>query len=283
MSDWYKMNPVDWNDGTDDLTLEQEAAYLRLCHAIYITERPVRNNIFVIAGLLRCSDRKAKRLIAELETAGKITVGDDFISNRRAAEEVSTRIQTRAERKSAGSRGGVESGKSRANTLKNNETDEALASTQNEPEEIRVDKSREPQTPSRPKRYANPCVILQSVVDPMTAQRFVGYLEEKRRPLVSATAEALVETLRSVQAQGGNPAEALHLAIKRGWLTLEIDYLRNAGFPFKKPVDAKAADWAGRVRAFHEQGIWPHAWGPKPGEPGCGAPVELVEQGRAAA
>jgi uncharacterized protein YdaU (DUF1376 family) len=41
MSDWYKMTPVDWNDGTNDLTLEQEAAYLRICHAIYMNERPV--------------------------------------------------------------------------------------------------------------------------------------------------------------------------------------------------------------------------------------------------
>src|SRR5690554_6476331 len=120
MTDWYKMNPVDWNDGTDDLTLEQEAAYLRLCHAIYITERPIRDNGFVVAGLLRCNDRKAKRLISELEAAGKITVENGFISNRRAAEEVSNRNRTRAERKSAGSRGGVESAKARAKALENN-------------------------------------------------------------------------------------------------------------------------------------------------------------------
>src|SRR5690554_5669958 len=108
MSDWYKMNPVDWNDGTDDLTLEQEAAYLRLCHAIYITERPIRDNGFIVAGLLRCNERKAKRLISELVEAGKITVEHGLISNRRAAEEISTRNRTRAGRKSAGSRGGIE-------------------------------------------------------------------------------------------------------------------------------------------------------------------------------
>lgn len=278
MTDWYKMNPVDWNDGTDDLTLEQEAAYLRLCHAIYITERPIRDNGFVIAGLLRCNDRKAKRLISELEAAGKITVENGVISNRRAAEEVSNRNRTRAERKSAGSRGGVESGKSRAKALENNKTGEAIASTSVEPEEIREEESREPLTPSKPKRYANPCVVLQAVVDPMTAQRYVGYLEEKRKPLVSATAEALVETLREVQRLGGNPTEALNLAIKRGWSSFDIEYLRNAGFKFSQPSPAASIDWPGRIKSFTEFDIWPMAWGPRPGDPGCEAPAELLKR-----
>lgn len=278
MTDWYKMNPVDWNDGTEDLTLEQEAAYLRLCHAIYITERPIRDNGFVVAGLLRCNDRKAKRLISELEAAGKITVENGVISNRRAAEEVSNRNRTRAERKSAGSRGGVESAKSRAKALENNDAGQAIASTPVEPEEIRVEESREPLTPSKPKRYANPCVVLQAVVDPMTAQRYVGYLEEKRRPLASATAEELVTTLREVQRLGGNATEALHLAIRKGWITVEIEYLRNAGFKFSVSAPAAAVDWQERVSAFYDENLWNGTWGPKPGDPGCEAPAELIKR-----
>lgn len=280
MTDWYKMNPVDWNDGTDDLTLEQEAAYLRICHAIYITERPIRDNGFVVAGLLRCNDRKARRLVSELEAAGKITVEDGFISNRRAAEEVSNRNRTRADRRSAGSRGGIASGKSRSNGLKDNASTEAFASTHGEPEEIREEEKRSPQPLSERKRFANPCVVLQSVVDVMTAQHFVGHMEEKRRPMSSQSAEALVGTLREVIALGGNPADALKLAIRKGWVSVEIEYLRNAGFPFKAKPE-KSIDWEGRIKAFREQDIWPHGWGPKPGEPGCGAPAELV--GRLAA
>lgn len=277
MTDWYKMNPIDWNDGTDDLTLEQEAAYLRICHAIYITERPIRDNGFIVAGLLRCNERKAKRLVSELEGAGKITVEHGLISNRRTAEEVSNRNRTRTERKSAGSRGGIESGKTRAKSLENNVSGEAIASTQNEPDKRRVEESRSPQTPQREKRYANPCVVLQAVVDPMTAQRFVGHLEEKRRPLSSQTAEALVETLREVIRQGGNATEALHFAIKKGWLTVEIEYLRNAGFKFAKAAPATSVDWPARVQAFAEDGLWSMSWGPRPGDPGCEAPAELLE------
>lgn len=278
MSDWYKMNPFDWNDGTEELTLEQEAAYLRICHAIYISERPIRDNGFVVAGLLRCNERKAKRLVSELFALGKITIEGGLISNRRAAEEVSIRIRTRIERKSAGSRGGIESVKTRVKSLENNEVVGTFASTHVEPDKRRLEESREPLTPSKPKRYANPCVVLQAIVDPMTAQRFVGYLEEKRRPLVSATAEMLVETLKEIRSLGGNPSEALHLAIKKGWLTVEVEYLRNAGFKFgntaagKKPVN-----WPERVSAFYDEGIWAMGWGPRPGDPGCDAPAELIK------
>lgn len=49
------------------------------------------------------------------------------------------------------------------------------------------------------------------------------------------------------------------------------------------PPERKAIDWAARVKVFQEHGIWPHGWGPKPGEPGCKAPQEIIEQARAAA
>lgn len=145
MSDWYKMNPLDWNSGTDGLSLEQEAAYLRLCHAMYITDGPIRDNSFVLCGLFRCNDRKAKRLLMDLVEAGKITVLDGLISNRRALEVISERDRLKIERRSAAARGGVESGKSRSKQLKNNEIDEANASTvvrsKNELDKIRLDKN----------------------------------------------------------------------------------------------------------------------------------------------
>jgi len=141
MSDWYKMNPVDWNEGTNSLSLEQEAAYLRICNAIYIAGGPISNNAFVVAGLLRCNDRKAKRIVSELVEAGKLTIEDGSIGNRRALDEVSARNRLTVERESAGRRGGIESGKSRRKSLKNNESGEA--NTSSKPEQIREDKSRE--------------------------------------------------------------------------------------------------------------------------------------------
>lgn len=43
-----------------------------------------------------------------------------------------------------------------------------------------------------------------------------------------------------------------------------------------KPA-AKATDWRGRVEAFYEDGTWGN-WGPRPGDPGCEAPSELIRK-----
>ena len=93
MRGFYKMNPVDWNLGTDELTLEQEAAYLRVCNAIYIAEQSIPNNPRVLSGLFRCSPGKAKRLLKELIDAGKLAIEDSKIVNQRAMNELSTRRQ----------------------------------------------------------------------------------------------------------------------------------------------------------------------------------------------
>jgi len=277
MTDWYKMNPVDWNDGTDTLTLEQEAAYLRICHAIYITERPIRENWFVIAGLLRCSDRKAKRLISELVDAGKLAIEDGHISNRRAMDEVSTRRGLSVDRASAGRRGGVESGKTRAKALKTKEQTEAIATKQNEAEEIREEEKRLPLTPSREKRFANPAIVLQTVLDPMTASRWITHCEERGKKPSSQQAEQQVAVLQELRQLGGNPVEAINFAIGKGWFSLGIDYFRNNGFKLATGAVPPAEDWAGRM-AVWASGTWAHSWGPKPGEPGCKVPAQFLNR-----
>lgn len=41
---------------------------------------------------------------------------------------------------------------------------------------------------------------------------------------------------------------------------------------------AKPADWLQRVTAFYDESIWHRSWGPKPGDPGCEAPAELLKR-----
>jgi len=39
---------------------------------------------------------------------------------------------------------------------------------------------------------------------------------------------------------------------------------------------AKTVDWAGRLKAYREDDLWPHSWGPKPGDYGCKVPAHLL-------
>jgi hypothetical protein len=125
-------------------------------------------------------------------------------------------------------------------------------------------------------------LVLQSMVDPLTARNFADHCAQRKPRLTAQSAEGVVRVLRDVVAAGGNPVAALRLAMDRGWAAgFDLDWLRNAGMKLGATPD-KGTDWHGRVKAFVEQGVWPHSWGPKPGEPGCGAPAELIEQARAA-
>lgn len=140
MSAFYKMDPARWNNGTSMLSLEQEAAYLRIINAIHLHDEALVDDDRVLAGLFRCDKRKARRLKMELIAAGKIVVIDATIHNRRADDDLTIRRQLSDKRKSSGKRGGIASGKSRSNPLRNNGTDEANASPRIE--ENRIEEKR---------------------------------------------------------------------------------------------------------------------------------------------
>lgn len=290
MSDWYKMDPVAWNDGTDDLSLEQEAAYLRICHAIYIAERPVRDNGFVIAGLLRCNERKAKRLLAELVEAGKLTIEDGLILNRRALDEVSNRNQIRIERKSAGSRGGIETAKARAKPLETHAVPSAnapaVAATPVVAEEIRgEEKKKEPtaQHTISPRAAAAPD-HLDKMLDRLLEANGVSGFREERAPglavlapiigLIEAGFDLDRDILPAIRAKP-NPSA-------RRWNYFEPQIREHAAVRSKaaatpKPI-AASEDWTARLGVYRASGTWSHAWGPKPGEAGCRAPADLLRQ-----
>jgi uncharacterized protein YdaU (DUF1376 family) len=155
MSEFYKMVPLHWDRGTDNLTLEQEAAYLRICNAIYAADQPIAANHRALAGMWRCNERKAKRLLSELVEAGKVYVEDGWIKNEKALDDVSIRLQLRVKRQLAGHSGGIESGKSRAKSSENKEKPEASASTRIEEEAEEKQKEKTPIGVSR-KRARSP-------------------------------------------------------------------------------------------------------------------------------
>ena len=152
MAEYYKFEIANWDEGTAMLTLEQEAAYLRVVNAIRLKDQALTFNMFALCGLWRCNERKAKRLLDELIAAGKLRIEDGKIINDKAVEDASTLRRLRADRASAGSRGGIESGKSRSKSLENKETAEAIASTR---EEKRREEKKEREANASPKKVGS--------------------------------------------------------------------------------------------------------------------------------
>ena len=159
MSNFYKMDPAAWDFGTAELTLEQEAAYLRIVNAIHKHDGPVPYVDRVIAGLFRCSTRKAKRLVAELIEAGKITVEDGHIWNERARSELVHRQLASSSAAVRGSKGGRTRANNAAKSLERNDQPQATAST-------RIEENRIESSSSARAREAEPDVAPKPDADP---------------------------------------------------------------------------------------------------------------------
>lgn len=125
---YYRMDYDDWDDGTHDLTLEEEAAYLRLCHQMYRRRGPIHNSESRLASLWRCHQNKARALLKRLIEHGKIVVLDDGrLANDRVARELDHQDTIRRQRADAGHTGGTRSRDARRNPLKSLDPSEANA------------------------------------------------------------------------------------------------------------------------------------------------------------
>ena len=143
MSKFYKMDPSAWDVGTSSLSLEEEAAYLRIVNSINKHDAPVPNIDRVLAGMFRVSTRKARALRDALIEAGKIYVEDDHIWNARARFDVVSR-QVHAEKHAEMSaKGGRRSAEVRSKALKNNKAGQPCGSS-------RIEKNRIEKNPPTP-------------------------------------------------------------------------------------------------------------------------------------
>lgn len=143
MSGFYKMDPAKWDFGTADLSLEEEAAYLRIVNAIHKHDGPVPDNDRVLAGLFRSSTRKARALVEALVAAGKVTIEDGKIWNERARSDLVQRGFTSISRAESGAKGGRTRAERAAKALENRDPPQAIASSRIE-ENREEKKEREP-------------------------------------------------------------------------------------------------------------------------------------------
>ncbi|KQP82878.1 DUF1376 domain-containing protein [Methylobacterium sp. Leaf117] len=153
--EFYKMDYEAWDEGTDELTLEQEAAYLRLCHQLYRRKAAIPSAPATLARIWRCHPNKARKLLADLIAAGKIVETHGHLTNTRVTRELDERETKRTHKVDAGHTGGTRTQENRRKLLKTNDADEADAQAENKQnqaeKEIEGEKKREESTPVVPK------------------------------------------------------------------------------------------------------------------------------------
>lgn len=133
------MNPAKWDNGTADLTLEQEAAYLRIVNAINKGDEPCPANSHVLAGLFRCNTQRAKRLLSDLIHAGKVWVEDGKIYNEHAMSDVRVRCGLRVTRQRVGKLGGTQKHLNTSKPLETNKPELPIATPREEKKRRRED------------------------------------------------------------------------------------------------------------------------------------------------
>jgi hypothetical protein len=139
---------------------------------------------------------------------------------------------------------------------------------------LEINPNHPPYSPPATKRYADPAIILQSQLDVMTARRWVDHCAQKRKPVSAPQAESMAAALAEVKQLGGSAQDAVARSIKRGWTSIDLEWLRNDGM--KLNGSGKSIDWDGWVQTYFADNQWHVPLGPKPGEAGCRAPPEVI-------
>jgi|TARA_R100001530_G_scaffold45811_4_gene34466 uncharacterized protein YdaU (DUF1376 family) len=88
MVDFYQHNIPDWEDGTKEMTFEQEAFYRKLCDQIYSFTDELPDDDHLVSRLTKLSVRKYRSLKKDLLLMGKIDIINSLIRNRRCTAEV---------------------------------------------------------------------------------------------------------------------------------------------------------------------------------------------------
>jgi uncharacterized protein YdaU (DUF1376 family) len=107
--------PDDWMNGTSRLTLEEEAAYLRVCLMIYSRGGPIEDDDRWVAGMCRVSLRKWRTLKSGLLDNEKITIANGMIGQHRCEFELEKAVKRSRKHAENGAKGGEVTAKRRAN------------------------------------------------------------------------------------------------------------------------------------------------------------------------
>ena len=77
-----------------------------------------------------------------------------------------------------------------------------------------------------------PADILSHFADADAVDGFIKWRKITKKPLTERAAALIGKTLREINSQGGDAAEALDLAQEHGWQTIKVDWywkIKNGG------------------------------------------------------
>lgn len=292
-AEWYKREPRAFLEGVRRMTVREIAVYAVVLDLIYDAGHETYDDPKHIASYFSdLGSASVRTSIDNLVEAGKLIRRDGFLTNKRAENEGKTREELKKTRGKIGHLGGVSSGKSRSESNKNNDLNEAKSTYTCAKDKIREDiENIEPKGSLSETSSDQPPEKLKS------GKRKVAYTEAfeafwlsyPRTPNMSK-AEAFTEW-RKLDADEQTVCAAAVPAFKAYLKTKpDLEIIHACRFISKRRFDGFAAGagdlvgptgdelWTKRLSFGRRKGLWGSAeWGPRPGQPGCLVPAHLLE------
>lgn len=140
-SDWYKRDPAAYLGGVQGLTAKEHAVYAVTLDLIYAHGGAVNNDPAWIAGWIKdMGSASVRSALNGLESRGKLIITETEITQKRARNEAKTKENLSETARENGKKGGKKSAEKRARVKENNNLGEAVASSENQADKIRLDK-----------------------------------------------------------------------------------------------------------------------------------------------
>ena len=142
--EWYKREPVAYLRDVQGLSSKEHAVYSVVIDLLYVHGGVIQNDPKFISGFISdIGSASVRNILASLAANKRITleVTKDEISQKRAKNEVKTKVKQRENAVKTGRIGGVLSAELRASAKENNDLDQGYPSNQIQPEKRREEKS----------------------------------------------------------------------------------------------------------------------------------------------
>lgn len=277
MTAYMQLYVGDYLRDTQDLTAEQHGAYLLLLMTMWSKGGSLPNDPKKLARIARCTPSRWGKIADDV--LAFFEVGPDSITHGRLAGELEIAREKSIKRAEAGSKGG------RAKALKDKKAQVAIAmplpchSPEPEPEEVR-ELTLPVVLPSNPKPepWASDegfSALWSAATKTMTSRgpKRLAW-PEWRKALRTYQPEQIIAAMKRYVAEdpdvkAGRGQPAVHRWLKDGRHEGWMRHTQPA-----KPMTENG--WRAALQVWADDHEWLAQWGPKPGEPGCRVPANLL-------
>jgi uncharacterized protein YdaU (DUF1376 family) len=271
---WVRFFPSDWLAGTRGMSATETGVYITLVATMYERQEPIPEDHARLARLCGAPVATFRRTLEALIDEGKIVRLESGLWNKRVGEESEYRIEkSEAGSNAAAVRWGKKSNKNNAPEHAGAMRAESEGNASQKPE-ARSQKDKplaQHSTAAAPRDFLFDKICAAVGADPSRPPSWALDLREVNDLIAKGydLERDILPVFKTKNRPGINKI--------RFFVQIIIDETaRRAAIP-PKPT-APVVDWTERIKAFRDNGTWPHSWGPKPDEPGCRAPKELTEQ-----